>query len=235
MTIKKDQLINRGFLAEGKEFSFLELPYNKRIELLQSAKAIDRTLGARLLTSSKNSTTITTLIQALKIEKKLYSKIEICNTLASFKQLSVKPLISILGEIGNNQHKSIPETKFKKDSYPLPRDIASRILIRIGKDALHELVGVFKSDNTKQISEAIDAIGFICFYDYKSGVYNQLKNCYLKNEENDLIKWKIIRAFSGFNESQSFLQEQQKLIRNKRFAKEIERSLYLVDNRTFNN
>lgn len=80
----------------------------------------------------------------------------------------------------------------------------------------------------EQLSEGIDTIGFICFYKYNSFFYKELENCYYKNNQNDLIKWKIIRAMSGFKESEYFLQEQKDIIKNSRLEKEIERSLRLI-------
>ncbi|MCD4770482.1 MAG: hypothetical protein K8R35_09985 [Bacteroidales bacterium] len=228
MISKKEHLINRGYLIEGGESKYLHMLFDEKIKLLQSKIPTERTLGARLVADSKENRTIEYLIKALMLEKKLYSRIEICNSLISFGQLCIKPLIAILGKAGTNQHKSVPEKEFKKDSYPLPRDIAARTLIRIGKNALPELVKVLESGNEKQLSEAIDAIGFICFYDYKSGIYAKLKECYTQNGKNDLIRWKIIRAMSGFSESELFLQEQKRKILNKRLQKEIERSLSLI-------
>ncbi len=230
MKSKQEDLIKRGFLTQNEEAKFYHISFDEKIKLLKSKIPTDRTIAARLLANSEPQKTIEYLIEALIIEKKLYSKIEICNTLYSFKQLSVKPLIEQLGKIGTNQHKKVPETEFKKNNYPLPRDIASRTLIRIGKNALPELIKVLNSDNKKQLSEAIDTIGFICFYDYTPNIYIKLEECYKKNNENELIKWKIIRAMSSFTESKSFLNNE--LTKNKILKKEIERSIMLIEKRT---
>ncbi len=101
-----------------------------------------------------------------------------------------------------------------KSSYPLPRDIASRTLVRIGEIALAELSIVISSGNKNQISEAVDAIGFICYYNFNSEFFVKLKDCYLRNNECDLIRWKIIRAMSGFPESITFLREENQKIKN---------------------
>ena len=226
MKSTKKQLNNRGYLPEGAEHKYFDISFDEKIKLLQSKIPADRTLGARLSAGSKDSKTVAYLINALKKEKKLYSKIEICNTLVSFGLMSVKPLTAILGIIGTNQHKTVPEKEFKKDNYPLPRDIAGRTLAKIGKIALPELLEVLKNGNEKQISEAVDAVGFICFYESKPEIYSILTECYSKHTQNNLIKWKIIRAMSGFSESITFLQEQ--IIENYRLRKEIKRSLSLI-------
>lgn len=160
----------------------------------------------------------------------MYPKIEISNTLISFGKSSVKPLIKLLGKIGSNQHKTVPDKEFKKDSYPLPRDIAGRTLAHIGKVALSELLKSFETLDLEQKSEAIDTIGFICFYDYQTEAYDILKKCYKQNSESELIKWKIIRAFSGFTESVSLLEMEYKNLLNGRLRKEVDRSLFLIKN-----
>ncbi len=227
MKSNREQLISRGYLEEGAESGFSDTPYHERVKLLNSKIATDRTLGARLLANNNNDETIDYLIKALTVEKKLYPKIDICNSLVTYGVLAVEALIGLLGAIGTNQHKEVPAKEFNKDSYPLPRDIAARTIVRIGSDALPRLVKILDSNHTKQLSEAIDAIGFICFYDNIPDVYIKLYNCYIANPENDLIKWKIIRAMSSFPESRSFLQEQKQLLEDKRLLSEIERSLRL--------
>lgn len=229
MIRKQERLINRGYVTEGAEAEFLCLSLDEKTKLLQSKIPTDRTLGARLLTDSPGISTIEYLINALIVEKKLYSKIEICNSLVSFGQLSIKPLITILGKVGTNQHKKLPEKGFKKSSYPLPRDIASRTLIRIGKDALPELVRVFGSNDKKQLSEAIDAVGFICFYNYEPAIFEKLRECFSRHHHNNLVQWKIIRAMSGFPESVAFLQEQKQILRSENLLREVKRSLALIN------
>lgn len=231
MKSKQEQLLNRGYLPEKEESKYLQLSFDERIKLLRSKISTERTLGARLLAISKDKRAIEHLMYAIKHEKKLYSKIEVCNSLVSFGQLSIKPLTTLLGEIGANQHKSLPEKGFKKSNYPLPRDIASRTLARIGKSALPELIRTLNAENEQQLSEAIDAIGFICFYDYQPEIYSSLKDCFSKYNTNNLIKWKVIRAMSGFPESESFLQEQRQLIQVERIHIEIERSLLMIKKR----
>lgn len=228
MKSKEGSLANRGFLEKGIETDYHALSLAGKIKMLKSKVAIERTLAARLL--SKETVLVSeNLIQALKIEKKLYPKIEICNALVAHSKSSVKLLIAELGEIGVNQHNSIPDKEFRKDSYPLPRDIAGRTLINIGKSALAELLKVLGNNNEIKISEAIDAIGYICFYDYQPQVFEKLRECHRNNFNNDLISWKIIRAMSGFSESKTFLLEQMDVCSNERIQKEIKRSLRLIE------
>lgn len=227
MKSTKEQLAQRGFLSADLYSKFLS--YNKQLELLKSPIPTDRTLAARLLKNeTKTEEAIEHLITALKKEKKLYPKIEISETLIEYGKPSVPPLITLLGKVGTNQHKAVPEKEFKKDSYPLPRDISSRILAHIGTVALPELLNNLETLDGSQLSEAIDAIGFICFYDYNPDTYEQLLNYYHKNTENGLIQWKIIRAMSAFPESENFLALEKQSQKNERLKKEIERSIAVI-------
>ncbi len=229
MISNEEQLQKRGFLSLEVDSKLLDISLKEKIELLNSKIATDRTLGARLLRSNNTILVINILIKALKVEEKLYSKIEICNTLASFGELVISPLIKCLEEIGNNQHKKVPLKEFLKDSYPLPRDIVSRTLIRVkGNNVISKLLKELNTKNKRALSEVIDTIGYINFYSEKYNIFEPLKYCFQKNNNEDLIKWKIIRAFSGVDESFIFLNEISAKSNSLRLNKEIERSLRLI-------
>lgn len=230
MKSNTEQLESRGYVAEGMETDYRDTSFEQRIKLLKSKLPTDRTLGARLLAGCPDSSAIDYLIDALKIEKKLYPKIEISNSLVSFGQGAVMPLITLLGQVGGNQYSEVPVEGFKKQSYPLPRDIAGRTLIRIGPVALPRLLEVLYTADLIQLSEAIDVIGFICFYDYQPNVVGYLEDCFYRNSSHDLIKWKILRAMSAFPESELFLKEQLELGLAS-LKLEIERSLSLIAKR----
>lgn len=225
-----DQLKSRGFVATGNENAYNKLAFDGRLQLLKSRVPTERTLGARLLTSHYGYMAIEHLIDALKAEKKLYPRIEICNSLASYGEKVCDYLIPLLGKIGTNQHTSIPDDSFKKDSYPLPRDIVTRILIRVGSPALPYLLPVLAEKGSGRVSEAVDAVGFICFYNYQAEVYDKLVECFQNNIANDLIKWKIFRAMSAFPESMELLLEQQ-LMHAGELLGELERSLRIIGKR----
>ncbi len=174
----KEQLEKRGFLPREFSVDSYDLSFAEKLKLLQSKIPTDRTLSARLLIDEIDvDRAVESLVKVLVLEKKLHPKIEMSNTLISFGESSVKPLIELLGQIGSNQHKTVPTKEFRKDSYPLPRDIASRILGYIGKVAIPELISSFNHMSVEQKSEAIDAIGFICFYDHHFEAYEILNNC----------------------------------------------------------
>jgi hypothetical protein len=230
MISKENDWASRGYLKQEKSLNDYALTHAEKLQMLKSNIAVERTLAARLLSIAKEPVSIE-WIQALKIEKKLYCKMELCKALISHKESSVKFLIAALGEIGSNQYSSVPEKEFGKDNYPLPHDIASRTLAYIGKFALPELGNVLESSNERKISEAIDAVGYICYYDPHPQLLEKLKTCYARNRHSDLIGWKIVRAMSVFSESVPFLSEQKKDCKNKRIIKEIDRSLRLIEKR----
>lgn len=221
------QLTQRGFLPNDYILPETSLPTETTKKLLNSPTATERTMAARIIAQSKGNF-VALLIKALRNEKKLYTKIEICNALVAQSPDSIKPLIAELGKIGNNQHQTIPEKGFHKDSYPLPRDIAARTLSRIGTPALPELQDTLNSVDPGQLSEGIDAIGHICFHAHQPNIFEPLKSCFVRNSTNDLIKWKIIRAVSAFPESLDFLKEELADCFNPRIAREIERSSRLI-------
>ncbi|WP_461633367.1 HEAT repeat domain-containing protein [Labilibaculum euxinus] len=228
MNQKEAQKSSRGYVPNGAETEFTHCDCKELIHLLNSKIPAERSVAARLLSNSPTQESVFALISALKIETKLYPKLEICNSLVNIGSLSIKPLLAQLGQIGSNQHQKIPAKEFKKISYPLPRDIAARTLVRFGKKALPLLLTVLEANKPKQISEAIDAIGFINFYDSEPELVNPLQKCYHRHFNNELLQWKIIRAMSGFPESKTFLLDQQQQINTLRLLQEIDRSLLLI-------
>ncbi|WP_282143812.1 HEAT repeat domain-containing protein [Cellulophaga baltica] len=229
MSNKQEQLENRGYLETGIDSQYLNSSFEQKITLLRSKIATERTLGARLLKEDNGAKTTELLINALKNEKKLYPKIEICNTLSTFGKLVIPPLIECLGKIGTNQHKKIPEKEFSKDSYPLPRDIASRTLIRIGDKAIPELLKALETTDMILLSELIDTIGHINFNFKTKNIYKPLQSCYYRNKADEVITWKIIRAFSGIQESEAFLKKLYSEVKKDGLKKEIKRSLRLIE------
>jgi len=223
-----NDLENRGFISTNVEYLYNENSFEELKILLKSKLATERTKSARFLSVFKNAETSELLCFALEIERKLYTKIEICNSLVLLGEIAIPSIISRLGKIGNNQYKDIPNKDFMKKSYPLPRDICARTLIRLGEIALPKLCETLTSEIEKIISEAIDCIGFISFYNKTEICKINLLDCYEKMKVNDLIKWKIIRAMCAFPSSVSFLNSELLKNNNNRIKVEIERSLKII-------
>ena len=219
---------SRGFVAVGDEVGYYPLKTEELLELLKSSDATERTTAARQLGKSGDYQVVDCLLSALDTEKKLYPKIEICNSLAKFGTYSMAGLVRRLGTIGKNQHLTVPEEPFKKNSYPLPRDIAARTLIRIGEMALPLLFEVINGDEKPKISEAIDAIGFICFKNPYPQYLAELLTCDRKHFNTELIRWKLVRAMSAFPASIPFLEGQLLNEIQPTIIQEIKRSLELL-------
>ncbi|MBY9007175.1 MAG: hypothetical protein KGD63_10500, partial [Candidatus Lokiarchaeota archaeon] len=111
-------------------------------------------------------------------------------------------LVILLGKIGKNQYKALPKKPFKKNNYPLPRDIIARTLTKIGVDALPFLMEILQNGSKTQISEAIDSIGYISYYSNDSSSLPCLWTCLEKYKDNKVIFWKIIRSFQSFQDDQ---------------------------------
>jgi HEAT repeat protein len=228
MKSSENQLIARGMIPKGKELDHISCSFSDQLMLLKSTQAFERSIAARLLGTSGNPDAVAHLCNALVHEKKLYTKIEICNALSLFGLHSIPALIPLLGAIGSNQHKSVPNNKFGKQSYPLPRDIVARVLIRIGVPALPALKKVLINGSERQISEAVDAIGHISYNFNDKSCYQIITDSYLKYKTNKLMVWKIVRAMGAFPNSVGFLNQMLEVEIHPGIKHEIKRSLELI-------
>ncbi|MDF1548419.1 MAG: HEAT repeat domain-containing protein [Bacteroidales bacterium] len=192
---KKRGQINDEDLNVFTHFSEKEL-----LDCLSSGDSITRTCAATIIGNRKSITSIPDLCKALKIEKALYPKIAISEALGEIGEPAIPFLIDMLGEIGNNQHKKLPDKSFEKWNYPLPRDIVARTIVKIGQTALPQLIDSLDRLNEKQITEAIDAIGFISFYSQDKTAWKALLQLLDLYKLNKIIVWKIIRSLQSFHE-----------------------------------
>ncbi|MGP8320457.1 MAG: hypothetical protein ACT6FD_06690 [Methanosarcinaceae archaeon] len=81
---------NEDDLARFSSFSEADL-----LSLLRSEKPVERTCAAIHLQKFQNSFVVSGLCKQLSDEKKLYSKLAVCETLAKCSELSIKPLIEL--------------------------------------------------------------------------------------------------------------------------------------------
>ncbi|MFA8450112.1 MAG: hypothetical protein ACEPOW_05415 [Bacteroidales bacterium] len=226
------QLQQRGYIPNDYHNSYQQLNQNEILDLLQSDIAVNRTLAARLLKYSPPSKVkVEVIIKALTTEKKLYSKIEICETLTIYDAFALPYLLPYLGKIGKNQHNEVPEKDFGKKNYPLPRDIVARIISKMKPSVLPVLFDFIQTAEPCALSEAIDAIGFISFYNRPSDGFEVLEMVFHKHINNSLLRWKIYRACSAFEQSVAFLQKYQGIEQSHRLLKEVQRSLMLAQSK----
>ena len=200
-----EQLVERGFLFENERHQIPGISADDACALIKNPVAAKRTLGACCLASLQCKQGIAHLLTQLQAEKKLYCKLALCDALVAYQDAAIPGLVHLLGKIGANQYKTIPLKPFGKKGYPLPRDIAARTLIRMGVKPLPYLKKVLRNGESYQISEALDALGYICFYHEEEKYFDSVLQCFRQHSSNLLIQWKAIRAMSAFNESRHWL------------------------------
>jgi hypothetical protein len=234
MKSTNEQLKDRGFAFEEDIVLYKNYNENELLKLLRDKEAYKRTIAVKLLSNYDKENHIKIFCETLKTEKKLYTKIELCNALEKHNGKAIPYLIPLLGTIGKNQHTKIEIADINKKSYPLPRDIIGRILIRIGPKVFPELKKIISENkNLKQIYEAIDVIGHIT-WNYKNyEMENTLVEYYQKNKANEFMEWKLVRAFQSFNspETKEILENIIKTHKNKIIVEEAKRSIKRIGNK----
>jgi hypothetical protein len=228
MKSTKEQLRNRGFVFDEDLLLYENYIEDVLLKLAQDKEAYKRTIAIKILSNYHKDKYLPLFCETLRTEKKLYTKMELCAALENYGEKSIPYLMPLLGTIGNNRHNKIDIIDLRKKSYPLPRDIVARILIRIGTRVFPELKKILvENENKIQIPNAIDVVGHIT-WNYKDySLENVLKECWKKNNGNKFIEWKIIRAFQSFNSIEiiSILENVIKTHKNKIIVEEAKRSM----------
>lgn len=189
---------HRGQVEKSAGTWILGLSNNELMQRLQDPIPSNRTAAARLLGKRRVKEAISCLCDQLVEERSLYPRLAICEALVDIGTPALPGLVGLLGKIGHNQHTSLPDKGFNKKSYPLPRDLAARAIIRLGVPALPLLEEVLDKGERIQQIEAVDAIGYIAFYhkDYRSEPV--LLDSYRKRPSDLVLRWKIVRAFQSY-------------------------------------
>lgn len=216
MKSRTSQLRGRGFLSIEDVAVFGHLSTTNLAQQLESDDAVERSAAIRLLAQRTQPDVSMNRLFAdrLKRETKLYTKIELCEALQTGGEETARILIPLLGMIGSNQHKQPSPEAFKKSSYPLPRDIVARILARMDPAILPAMTSAIPDGPRAQVVEAIDAVGFMCFYSSVTEAHRLLAlRALIKrlhgSPNDELTRWKIVLAFESFNhpDSLSILRE----------------------------
>lgn len=199
--IKQHNRNKRGQISEEYLSQFSKLPLEDIIQMLKDENPQNRTAAAKILCKTKNYEAVNNLCNAMKIEKALYSRIAMSEALGEIGEIAVHNLIHLIGCIGNNQEKELPKHYFKKKSFPLPRDLAARTLVKIGIPALPELINTISNSQNSYIKEqALDAIGGITYKTNNQTAVDVIIQTTLENT-NKILLWKSIRALSAFKEN----------------------------------
>jgi len=231
-----ETLRERGYI-EGYDISdFKKLDREALLNLLEDKQPIYRSAAAKVIRLKYDVCNINmanALLKQLSKEKKLYTKLEICSTLETGNQITAKEMISYIGKIGKNQHKTLPERPTLKQSYPLPRDLIARSLGRMRREIMPLLMEVLDSGDLIKIREVLDAIGFLSFYDRKAISYkcmNKVIHTIEYYREDNLILWKGIICLSAFPypESIECLKNISESAEQPLFREEAKRALRVV-------
>ena len=166
--------------------------------LLRDPDPQSRAAAARLLGDRRCADAVGALCERLSAEKALYARLVAGEALAAIGMPALPGLISLLGKIGANQYRAVPDTGFYKKSYPLPRDLAARVIIRMGEAALPALEEVIQQGDRASRLEAVDAIGHIAFYSKDIRSQGVLLNLYCRSSGDELTRWKLVRAFQSY-------------------------------------
>ena len=236
MKSSKEDLQKRGMIEQTDLSRFASFSKEQLIQSINAKSPTERTAAVRLLKQRNffhEEPCITALFERLLIEKALYTKLEICNTLEKGDCNTAKIMTGYLGKIGSNQHKALPEAVSKKKSYPLPRDIIARTLGNMTAAVFPILLEVLDSNDKRQIYEVIDAIGFLVFYHQELATASNLKHIIKILEsfpEDEIILWKTILCASAFplQDTISVLEHIKQSQSNQLILDEAERSLKLI-------
>lgn len=205
--INKSGRKKRGEISKDDINPYIHFSTHELIEMLESPDPKNRTIAATILGNKKEEDAVESLCNTLKREKALYSRIAMSEALGKIGKPAVVPLSNLLGQIGNNQEKTLPGKYFNKKSYPLVRDMAARTLVKIGKPATIYLIQVLdKNPDIFIKQQAIDALGGIAAKtdDYRAlNVIIEYFDIYAYDPKNNdgLTIWKLIRSLSAFKDS----------------------------------
>jgi len=203
-------LKKRGMTTKEEIEDSAELSFEQLLKLLQDRESSKRSAAAINLALYVDKAA-DELLEQLAKEKCLYTRIAICETLEKGNIDTARKMTKYLGRIGNNQHKSLPEKVSAKKSFPLPRDLIARSIGKMDISTFPAIVEVLSGGDLIQILEALDAFGYMIFYnpilaDGKNCKFLiELGKCY---ENEPILLWKVILCMSAFsqNESIDFLQ-----------------------------
>lgn len=236
MKSSSEKLKGRGYINNLDLSEYSIFTTEELYHLADSKLAFERTIAFHLLAQKININEkrfVALLLSKLKREKELYTKIEICSILEKGNKDTCRMITEYLGKIGDNQHQEIPETVSKKNSFPLPRDIIARILGRMNPENIEVLLEILKSGDVFQISEDLDAIGFMVFYNRSLETYDNfvcIKEAIEAHKHIPLIVWKGVLCLSAFRleETRKYLLDLQKDVLNYTIMQEIDRTLGMI-------
>ena len=234
MKSTRSQLKNRGMASPEEIAACASLPWEQLVEELRSPDPCRRTAARCMDPKSKAAAVL--LLEQLAQEKCLYTRLAICETLEKGTEETAEKMLPWLGRIGNNQYKALPDKVSAKKSFPLPRDLIARSLARMDMAVFPLLLQLFKTGSEQQISEALDAAGFMAFYHPALAVgENAERILHLRHSHSgsEIIVWKVLLCLSAFPVPEAVRVLEGYAVRDDIFGKEAQRSLHLVERKAF--
>ena len=205
MKSNPQKLRNRGYAGEADLQQLVFAADETLLSLLQTGTPVQRTAACTVLAArpvGKTAAFFAAALAALQTEPCLYTRLALCSALQQGGEAAARQMTPFLGKIGKNQYQAPPLRVSQKKSYPLPRDIIARSLARMGSAALPALLAVLREGTAAQVSEALDAVGFLLFYapqpapkDALDAVVNTLQ----RYPGNDLLLWKCTGCLCAFD------------------------------------
>lgn len=219
---KYQQRKQRGWVETSDLLAYKDKFLSELKAMLTVEDARERTIAVQLLPLDCELTNI--LLNSLANESALYTRLAIMEKLEHGDQATAQKMIPFLASIGNNQHHS-PTSPSKKKSFPLPRDLIARSLGRMNPKIFSILLESAQRLPLSQLSELIDAIGYMAFYHPEVATtenFHQFLEIQKRYRDKPLIQWKLLICFSAFPQSVDFL------LQEKQFVSEAQRSLKLL-------
>ncbi|HBF37285.1 MAG TPA: hypothetical protein DDW50_08180 [Firmicutes bacterium] len=193
----------RGKITPDFVRQFRTLSDQDLVALFQDNDSRLRTAAAQIFGQRKAVMAIPDLCRQFAEEKALYTRIALSDALSQIGAAAIPELIPYIGEVGSSQHADLPSTIFKKWSYPLPRDLVIRCIIRMGIPALAELNSYLFNRDETLIREVIDGIGHISFYCHDQSSLNNVLKIVTQYPDHPVIVWKVIRALQAFSDQEA--------------------------------
>lgn len=192
----------RGQVSAAEIKRYEETSVNELSSLLNSAEPKKRTIAATLIGNKKILKIIPQLCESIILEKSLYPRIAMSEALGKMGEPAVVPLISLLGKIGSNQEKELPQKYFAKKSFPLARDMAARTLVKIETTAIPHLMAKITTGTQFEIQQALDAIGGIISRTKDFRPLPVLLHALTAYSSDEITTWKLIRTLSVFKSNE---------------------------------
>ena len=233
MKSTRSQLKNRGMASPEEIAACASLPWEQLVEELRSPDPCRRT--ARCM-DPKSKAAAVLLLEQLAQEKCLYTRLAICETLEKGTEETAEKMLPWLGRIGNNQYKALPDKVSAKKSFPLPRDLIARSLARMDTAFFPLLLQLFNTGSEQQISEALDAAGFMAFYHPALATgenAERILHLLHSHSGSEIIVWKVLLCLSAFPVPEAVRILEGYAVRDDIFGKEAQRSLHLVERKAF--